>query len=125
MSNPTNLRYTESHEWAKVGPDGLVWVGITDTAQEMLGDLVFVGDFKLGRALKAGEPAGVVESVKAASDVYAPVDGELVAFNDALTAEPQLLNREPYDAWIFKLRSSAPLDGLLDAAAYEQAGGAQ
>jgi glycine cleavage system H protein len=125
MSNPTNLRYTESHEWVKVGPDGLVWVGITDTAQEMLGDLVFVGDFKLGLSLKAGEPAGVVESVKAASDVYAPVDGELVAFNDALTGEPQLLNREPYDAWIFKLKSSASLDGLLDAAAYERLGGAQ
>jgi glycine cleavage system H protein len=125
MTNPTNLRYTESHEWAKVGPDGLVWVGITATAQEMLGDLVYVGDFKLGRELKAGEAAGVVESVKAASDVYAPVDGELVAFNDALTAEPQLLNREPYDAWIFKLKSGASLDGLLDAAAYDRVGGAQ
>lgn len=122
MSNPTTLRYTESHEWAKVGADGLVWVGITDTAQEMLGDLVYIGDFKVGRTLKAGEAAGVVESVKAASDVYAPVDGELVAFNDALTAEPQLLNREPYEAWIFKLKSSASLDGLLDAAAYERLG---
>ena len=82
MNIPSNLKYTASHEWVKVGDDGLLWIGITDAAQDMLGDLVFVGDFKVGATLKAGETAGVVESVKAASDVYAPVDGEIVAFND-------------------------------------------
>lgn len=119
MKFPSELKYTASHEWVKKGDDGLLWVGISDAAQDMLGDLVYVGDFKVGTQLKAGETAGVVESVKAASDVYAPVDGEVVAFNDALGAEPQQLNSAPYDAWIFKLKSTASLDGLLDAAAYE------
>ncbi|HJW52634.1 MAG TPA: glycine cleavage system protein GcvH [Burkholderiaceae bacterium] len=119
MNTPSNLKYTASHEWVKKGDDGLLWIGITDAAQDMLGDLVFVGDFKVGSTLKAGETAGVVESVKAASDIYAPVDGELVAFNESLGSEPQQLNSAPYDAWIFKMKSSAPIDGLLDAKAYE------
>lgn len=119
MNFPKNLKYTASHEWVKKGDDGLLWIGISDAAQDQLGDLVFVGDFKVGATLKAGDTAGVVESVKAASDVYAPVDGELVAFNDALASDPQKLNSEPYDAWIFKMKSSAAIDGLLDAAAYE------
>ena len=119
MNIPANLKYTASHEWVKVGDDGLLWIGITDAAQDMLGDLVFVGDFKVGAALKAGETAGVVESVKAASDVYAPVDGEIVAFNDSLGSEPQQLNSAPYDAWIFKIKTSASINGLLDAKAYE------
>jgi glycine cleavage system H protein len=119
MNIPSNLKYTASHEWVKKGDDGLLWIGITDAAQDMLGDLVFVGDFKVGASLKAGETAGVVESVKAASDVYAPVDGEIVAFNESLGSEPQQLNSAPYDAWIFKLKSAASIDGLLDAKAYE------
>jgi len=119
MNTPSNLKYTASHEWVKKGDDGLLWIGITDAAQDMLGDLVYVGDFKVGAALKTGETAGVVESVKAASDVYAPVDGELVAFNESLGSEPQQLNSAPYDAWIFKMKSSASIDGLLDAKAYE------
>ncbi len=119
MNIPSNLKYTASHEWVKKGDDGLLWIGITDAAQDMLGDLVFVGDFKVGATLKAGETAGVVESVKAASDVYAPVDGEVVAFNESLGSEPQQLNSAPYDAWIFKMKSSASIDGLLDAKAYE------
>lgn len=121
MSLPANLKYTNSHEWVVVGDDGLIWVGITDPAQEMLGDLVYVGDVKVGDTLKAGETAGVVESVKAASDVYAPVAGEVVAFNEALNDAPQLLNEKPYDTWIFKLKSGAELDGLLDAAGYQAA----
>jgi glycine cleavage system H protein len=80
---------------------------------------VFVGDVKVGQALKAGETAGVVESVKAASDIYAPVDGEVVAFNDALESEPQQINGDPYSAWIFKMKTTASIDGLLDAKAYE------
>ena len=119
MNIPSNLKYTASHEWVKKGDDGLLWIGISDAAQDMLGDLVYVGDFKVGATLKAGETAGVVESVKAASDVYAPVDGEVVAFNESLGSEPQQLNSAPYDAWIFKMKSSASLDGLLDAKAYE------
>jgi glycine cleavage system H protein len=119
MNIPANLKYTASHEWVKKGDDGLLWIGITDAAQDMLGDLVFVGDFKVGATLKAGETAGVVESVKAASDVYAPVEGEIVAFNDALGSEPQQLNSAPYDAWIFKMKTGASIDGLLDAKAYE------
>jgi glycine cleavage system H protein len=119
MKFPVDLKYTESHEWIKKGDDGLLWIGITDAAQDMLGDLVFVGDFKVGAKLKAGETAGVVESVKAASDVYAPVEGEVVAFNETLGSEPQQLNSAPYEAWIFKMKSSASIDGMLDARAYE------
>jgi glycine cleavage system H protein len=120
MKFPADLKYTQTHEWARMGDDGLLWVGITDAAQDMLGDLVYVGDVKVGATLKAGDTAGVVESVKAASDIYAPVDGEVVAFNDALEAEPQQLNGDPYGAWIFKMKTSASIAGLLDAAAYEK-----
>ena len=119
MTIPTQLKYTNSHEWVKQGDDGLLWVGITDTAQDMLGDLVFVGDFKVGESLKAGDTVGVVESVKAASDVYAPVEGEVVAFNESLSDEPQQLNTQPYEAWIFKLKTSQSTEGLLDAAGYQ------
>jgi glycine cleavage system H protein len=120
---PADLKYTKSHEWVRTDADGLLAVGISDAAQEMLGDLVFVGDVKVGAKLKAGEVAGVVESVKAASDVYAPVDGEIVAFNDELESSPQLLNESPYTAWIFKLKpaAGAGTTGLLDAAAYRAA----
>lgn len=119
MQFPTDLKYTKTHEWIKRGDDGLLWIGITDAAQDMLGDLVYVGDVKTGQTLKAGETAGVVESVKAASDIYAPVDGEIVAFNDALEAEPQQLNTTPYDAWIFKMKTASELDTLMDAAQYQ------
>jgi glycine cleavage system H protein len=120
MNFPKDLKYTTTHEWVKRGDDGLLWVGITDAAQDMLGDLVYVGDVKVGDTLKAGETAGVVESVKAASDIYAPVEGEIVEFNDALESEPQQLNSDPYGAWIFKMKTGATIDGLLDAAAYEK-----
>lgn len=119
MKFPAELKYTQTHEWVRKGDDGLLWIGITDAAQDMLGDLVFVGDVKVGGTLKAGETAGVVESVKAASDIYAPVDGEIVAFNDALESEPQQINSDPYAAWIFKMKTSATTDQLLDAKTYE------
>lgn len=125
MNFPADLKYTASHEWVRKGDDGLLWVGISDAAQDMLGDLVFVGDVKVGATLKAGETAGVVESVKAASDIYAPVDGEIVAFNEALEAEPQKLNGAPYESWIFKMKSAAALDGLMNADAYTQSVAAQ
>lgn len=119
MQFPGDLKYTKTHEWIKQGDDGLLWIGITDAAQDMLGDLVYVGDVKTGQTLKAGETAGVVESVKAASDIYAPVDGEIVAFNDALEGEPQKLNAAPYDAWIFKMKTASALDALMDATQYQ------
>ena len=124
MSLPTDRKYTESHEWVKAEGDVFV-VGITDTAQEQLGDLVFVGDVKVGAKLAAGAQAGVVDSVKAASDIYAPVAGEIVAFNDELEANPALINESAFSAWIFKIKpdNAADLDGLLDAAGYQAAAG--
>lgn len=120
MSQPDDRKYTPSHEWVKAEGDVFL-VGITDNAQDQLGDLVFVGDFKVGAHLKAGETAGVVESVKAASDIYAPVAGELVAFNEALDSQPDLINQSPYEAWIFKIRPSNATDveALLDANGYQ------
>jgi glycine cleavage system H protein len=120
MSIPTDRKYTSSHEWVKADGD-VFQVGITDNAQDQLGDLVFVGDVQVGAQLAAGDTAAVVESVKAASDIYAPVAGEIVAFNEALNDEPSLINEAAYDQWIFKIRPDNPadVDGLLDAAAYE------
>ena len=124
MSLPTDRKYTKSHEWVKAEGDVFV-VGITDNAQDQLGDLVFVGDVNVGAKLKAGDTAGVVESVKAASDIYAPVTGEIVAFNDELESTPNLINESAYTAWIFKIKPDNPtdVDGLLDAAGYEAANG--
>ncbi len=122
MSNtPAELRYAASHEWARLEADGSVSVGITDHAQAALGDVVFVELPDLGRQFAAGEQAGVVESVKAASDVYAPLAGTVIAVNEALADAPESVNAEPYGAWFFKLKpaSVAELEQLLDAAAYQ------
>lgn len=124
MSNiPAELRFAESHEWARLESDGTVTVGISDHAQEALGDVVFVELAEVGKTFAAGDQAGVVESVKAASDIYAPVGGEVIAVNDALADSPEQLNEEPYGAWIFKLKpnDTAELDKLLDAAGYKSA----
>ncbi|MGB3289634.1 MAG: glycine cleavage system protein GcvH [Burkholderiaceae bacterium] len=120
MNLPSDRKYTSSHEWVKAEGD-LLLVGITDSAQDQLGDLVFVGDVNPGVSLKAGETAGVVESVKAASDIYAPVDGEIVEFNEALNDQPNLINEAAFDTWIFKIKPADPsaTDGLLDGAGYE------
>jgi glycine cleavage system H protein len=120
MSLPTDRKYTSSHEWVKAEGDVFA-IGITDNAQDQLGDLVFVGDFNVGAVLKAGETAGVIESVKAASDIYAPVDGEIVEFNEALSDEPNRINDAAFDTWIFKFKPSnaADVDGLLDADGYQ------
>jgi glycine cleavage system H protein len=122
MNVPQELRYTDSHEWIRSEPDGTVTVGITDHAQAALGDLVFVEVPKAGRSVAAGEACAVVESVKAASDVYAPIAGEIVAGNDALSGAPEAVNESAYDAWLFKLRPSdtSAVASLLDAKAYEQ-----
>jgi glycine cleavage system H protein len=119
MHIPTDLKYTKTHEWARQEADGTVSVGITHHAQELLGDMVFVENPTPGRVLTAGEECAVVESVKAASDVYAPVAGEVVAVNEAVEASPELLNQDPYGAWMFKIKPSGDLSGLMDAAAYQ------
>ena len=122
MNLPADLKYTESHEWIRSESDGAVTIGITDHAQAALGDLVFVELPTVGRKLLAGEACAVVESVKAASDVYAPVAGEVVAVNEALTSAPEQVNQDAYAAWLFRLRPSDPnaLVGLLDAPAYSK-----
>ena len=120
MNVPADLKYTPSHEWAKLDADGTVTVGITDHAQEALGDIVFLELPEAGRTLKAGEECAVVESVKAASDIYAPIAGEIVARNDSAVDAPESVNQDAYAAWLFKLKpaNAADLSGLLDAAAY-------
>jgi glycine cleavage system H protein len=125
MSNvPADLRYTKSHEWVRSLPDGSVQIGITDHAQHALGDLVFVEVPEAGRKLATGDACAVVESVKAASDVYSPIAGEVLEGNAALDGQPELINQDPYgQGWIMRLKpaSAAEVAGLLDAAAYEAA----
>lgn len=118
---PAELRYAASHEWARLEADGSVTVGISDHAQQALGDVVYVELPEIGKQLAAGQEAGVVESVKAASDIYAPVSGTVIAVNDALTDSPELVNEDPYGQWFFRLQPSdaSELDKLLDAAGYQ------
>ena len=120
MNIPADLKYTQSHEWVRLEADGTLTIGITDHAQEALGDIVFLELPETGRLVKAREECAVVESVKAASDIYAPVAGEIVARNDNAIDAPESVNRDAYAAWLFKLKlaHAADLDGLLDAAAY-------
>ena len=124
MSNiPADLKYAESHEWIKDNGDGTATVGVTDHAQEELGDLVFVLVPEPGRQVSAKDACAVVESVKAASDIYSPVGGEIIAVNQALDAAPETINSDPYgEGWIFKIRLSnaAELDDLFDAGGYRQ-----
>ncbi len=121
MSNPSNLKYTASHEWVKTEADGTVSIGITQHAQELLGDMVFVEAPAVGRHLNAREECAVVESVKAAADVYAPVSGTVTAINGDLDSSPEAINSEPYSAWIFKMKPDNATDvgALLDEAAYQ------
>ncbi len=120
MKTPKELRYTVSHEWLRREPDGTFAVGITDHAQEQLGDIVFVEPPQVGRKVSAGEAVAVVESVKAASDIYAPINGEIVGANSDLGGAPQGVNEDAYAAWIFRIKPSNPadVDKLLDADAY-------
>jgi glycine cleavage system H protein len=122
MTTPDNLKYTKSHEWVKQEADGSVTVGITFHAQEMLGDVVFVEPPAVGRKVRRGEECGVIESVKAAADIYAPLTGEIVAANGELADAPEKINQDPYAAWMFRIRPDSPaeLSGLLDAAAYQR-----
>jgi glycine cleavage system H protein len=122
MSTPDNLKYTKSHEWVRQEADGSATVGITFHAQEMLGDVVFVEPPAVGRKVRQGEECGVIESVKAAADIYAPLTGEIVAANGELADAPEKINQDPYAAWMFRIRPDSPaeLSGLLDAAAYQR-----
>jgi glycine cleavage system H protein len=120
MNIPQNLHYTESHEWIRKEADGTITVGITDHAQEALGDIVFLELPEVGKSFNAGDACAVVESVKAASDIYAPVAGEVIAINDAVTATPEAVNSDAYDSWLFKIKPAdiSKVDGLLSAEAY-------
>lgn len=122
MHVPEGLRYTESHEWVRLADDGTVEVGVTDFAQDTLGDIVFVDLPDVGVTFAAGDPFGEVESTKSVADVYAPVAGTVVAVNEALEGTPELVNRDPYgDGWLIVLRPTGArtaVDDLLDAAAY-------
>jgi len=120
---PNELKYASSHEWARLEEDGTISVGITDHAQEALGDVVFVELPEVGTVLAAGDDAGVVESVKAASDIYAPVGGEVIEINGQLEDEPEMVNTDPYhDGWFFRLQPSdtSELEALLSADDYQQ-----
>ena len=122
MSIPADLKYTPSHEWVRVEADGTLTVGITHHAQDLLGDMVFIENPAAGRTLAKGEECAVVESVKAASDVYAPVAGEVIAANGDVEASPESVNKDAYAAWMFKIKPANPSDvsDLLDAAAYQK-----
>jgi len=121
MNIPAHLRYTSSHEWLRRESDGTVTVGISDHAQSQLGDLVFIELPKVGRKVGAGEACAVVESVKAASDVYSPLAGEIVAVNADAAATPESVNQDAYAAWLFRVRPTDPaaMDAMLDARGYQ------
>ncbi len=120
MNVPADLKYTTSHEWVRTEADGTITVGITEFAQDALGDIVFVDLPKVGTALEAGKDCAVVESVKAAGDIYAPVTGEVVAINEELADAPESINADAFAAWLFKLKPAniADVDALLSAEAY-------
>ncbi|HLR29057.1 MAG TPA: glycine cleavage system protein GcvH [Paenalcaligenes sp.] len=121
MTIPSDRYYADTHEWVLL-KDEILYVGITDYAQEQLGDLVFVGDFKTGQQVAAGDTVCVVESVKAASDIYAPVAGEVLEANDNVSNDPELIQKEPYEAWLFKLRPNQleDVDTLLSSKQYAE-----
>ncbi|TCV86438.1 glycine cleavage system protein GcvH [Sulfurirhabdus autotrophica] len=121
MSIPADLKYAKTHEWAKLEADGTVTVGITHHAQDLLGDMVFVENPAVGRKLAANEECAVVESVKAASDVYSPIAGEVVATNSEVEDSPEKINQDAFAAWMYKIKpdNAADLNGLLDATAYQ------
>ena len=122
MNIPADLKYTPSHEWVRVEADGTLTVGITHHAQDLLGDMVFIENPAAGRTLAKGEECAVVESVKAASDVYAPVAGEVIAANADVESSPESVNQDAYAAWMFKIKPANPADvnELLDATAYQK-----
>jgi glycine cleavage system H protein len=125
MNIPTDLKYTESHEWVRREADGTLTVGITDFAQDALGDIVFVELPQVGKTFTAGDDAAVVESVKAASDIYAPVGGTVTEVNQATADAPDSINTDAFAAWLFKLKplDAGAYDALMDADAYDKSTG--
>ena len=120
---PGELKYTKSHEWVRINDDGSVTIGITDHAQDLMGDMVYIELPEVGDNLETGKECAVVESVKAASDVYAPLDGEILEVNETITESPEVINQDPYEeGWMFRLQlaDNGGLDSLLDAKAYEE-----
>ena len=120
---PADLKYIETHQWVRVEADGTATVGITDFAQEQLGDVVYIGVPEVGVTVNGGEEAGVAESVKSASDVFSPVTGEVIEVNESLEDEPEKVNEDPYgDGWLYKVRleDAGELDGLMDSTAYAE-----
>ena len=120
MNIPAELKYTASHEWVRVEADGTIAVGITEFAQDALGDIVFIELPKVGQTLTAGKDCAVIESVKAAGDIYAPVNGEVVAVNDAVVDAPESVNTDAFSAWLFKIKpaNAAEVDALMSAEDY-------
>jgi glycine cleavage system H protein len=130
MNTQDTFKFAETHEWADLEADGLVWVGVSNHAQEALGDVMFFQAPKIGQQVKQGEAIAVIESVKAASDIHAPVSGEIVALNEELEAAPELVNEKPYEVWLFKIKPTSPeslsadLEALVPLAQYESSAGA-
>jgi glycine cleavage system H protein len=130
MKTQDTFKFAESHEWASIEDDGLVWVGISNHAQEALGDVMFFQAPKVGQQVKQGEAIAAIESVKAASDIHAPINGEIVALNEAMDASPELVNEKPYAVWLFKIKPTstesltADLNALMSLAQYESGPGA-
>jgi glycine cleavage system H protein len=130
MKTQDTFKFAESHEWASIEDDGLVWVGISNHAQESLGDVMFFQAPKVGQQVKQGEAIAVIESVKAASDIHAPISGEIVALNDSMDSSPELVNENPYAVWLFKIKPASPeslsidLNSLMPLTQYESGPGA-
>ena len=130
MKTQDTFKFAETHEWASIEDDGLVWVGISNHAQEALGDVMFFQAPKLGQEVKQGEAIATIESVKAASDIHAPISGEIVALNEEMDASPEVVNEKPYAVWLFKIKPTstaslaADLNALMSLAQYESGPGA-
>jgi len=130
MKTQDTFKFAETHEWASIEGDGLVWVGISNHAQEALGDVMFFQAPKIGQQVKQGEAIAVIESVKAASDIHAPVSGEIVAINEEMDANPEVVNTRPYAIWLFKIQPASPetlganLNNLMSLSQYEASAGA-
>ena len=114
MKTQDTFKFAETHEWASIEDDGLAWVGISNHAQDALGDVMFFQAPKIGQEVKQGETIAVIESVKAASDIHAPISGKIVALNEAMDATPEIVNEKPYAVWLFKIKPSASLNAELD-----------
>jgi glycine cleavage system H protein len=130
MKTQDTFKFAETHEWASIEDDGLAWVGISNHAQEALGDVMFFQAPKIGQQVKQGEAIAAIESVKAASDVHAPISGEIVALNEEMDANPEVVNTQPYTVWLFKIKPTSPemlganLNDLMSLTQYESSAGA-